>query len=448
MKTTRRSSSRKGAGAASGGAGRKAGGASASATKGKDPSAAKAAGTSRANKDEFTGAAPSAGRKTNGRRKSGGRKGTARASSAPAVTPAPARAEPAKASQRAAASGVFEVSEVSASPLKGPQRFDLRETLRREPAYGSMASERHLTVSGQDTAELLATGALPIEGVWVLQTPLGQGALTSHPGLGYKDGDNEDAGALGFIGKAADDDASSSLVFAGAFDQAGGMGSLENEVGAASRIAAESLPDAARAVARKGVAPVEALNQGIAKANRKIAKESADAGTRMVTTYAAFLVQGKTVHITNVGDSAVFVFSPDGSLKFATRPHNLGYEIGQATGSHEAGLFHSNIVTRALGDEEVEGDFTSLNVDDGDFIIGVSDGVTDANLPAQIDDTMRGKHWPRSHDDVTEDALGAIVRRSVSAEEVAIRVLNYALTQMGAELGKRDNVTVVSFRVG
>ena len=202
---------------------------------------------------------------------------------------------------------------------------------------------------------------------------------------------------------------------------ADGMGGAQaGEV--ASRIAAEAFDERTD----EGT-PEQQLARVALEANRRIfdlaQKDSSRSG--MGTTLTGLLVDGEEVAIVHVGDSRAYVFR-DGELRQLTRDHSLVEELrrqGRLTPEEAEEHPQRSIITRALGPErDVELDVHTHRARSGDLYLVCSDGLTSM---------------------VREDRVREIVAGAGSLHGAVD-----ALVAEANEMGGRDNITVVLFRLG
>ncbi len=202
---------------------------------------------------------------------------------------------------------------------------------------------------------------------------------------------------------------------------ADGMGGAQaGEV--ASRIAAEAFDE------RTGDGtPEQQLARVATEANRRIFELAQEDSSRsgMGTTLTGLLVDGDEVAIVHVGDSRAYLFR-DGELRQLTRDHSLVEELrrqGRLTPEEAEEHPQRSIITRALGPErEVELDVHTHRARSGDLYLICSDGLTSM---------------------VRESRL-----REILAESESLKSAVDALVVEANEMGGRDNITVVLFRVG
>jgi serine/threonine protein phosphatase PrpC len=202
---------------------------------------------------------------------------------------------------------------------------------------------------------------------------------------------------------------------------ADGMGGAQaGEV--ASRIAAEAFDE------RTGEGtPEQQLARVATEANRRIFELAQEDSSRsgMGTTLTGLLVDGDEVAIVHVGDSRAYLFR-DGELRQLTRDHSLVEELrrqGRLTPEEAEEHPQRSIITRALGPErDVQLDVHTHRARSGDLYLICSDGLTSMVREARL--------------------------REILAESKSLQSGVDALVAEANEMGGRDNITVVLFRVG
>ena len=206
-----------------------------------------------------------------------------------------------------------------------------------------------------------------------------------------------------------------------AFAVADGMGGAQaGEV--ASQIAAESFDERT-----DDGNPEQQLARVAHAANRRIFEQSeSDSSLRgMGTTLTGALVAGDEVTIVHVGDSRAYLLR-DGELRQLTRDHSLVEELrrqGRLTSEEAEEHPQRSVVTRALGVEpDVQLDVHTHQARSGDLFLLCSDGLTSM---------------------VRRDRMREIVSGSDSLDAAAD-----SLVREANEMGGRDNITVVMFRLG
>ena len=97
------------------------------------------------------------------------------------------------------------------------------------------------------------------------------------------------------------------------------------------------------------------------------------------TTFTAALVINEQVHFAHVGDSRLYLFSPDSSVRICTRDHSIVrrlVDLGQLTQEEAAVHPQRNVLYRALGQTEAfEADLDSFQLKHGSVMMICSDGL-------------------------------------------------------------------------
>jgi serine/threonine protein phosphatase PrpC len=203
---------------------------------------------------------------------------------------------------------------------------------------------------------------------------------------------------------------------------ADGMGGAQ-----AGEVAARIATDAFEHGVAADSAAEEELARIAAEANRRIFEHARADTSRsgMGTTLTAALVNGDEVSIVHVGDSRAYLFR-DGELRQLTRDHSLVEELrrrGQLTSEEAEEHPQRSVITRALGPEpSVEVDVHTHQARPGDVFLLCSDGLTSMVREERLRDIL-----------ATSESLRAAV-------DASVREAN--------QMGGRDNITVVLFRVG
>ncbi len=112
----------------------------------------------------------------------------------------------------------------------------------------------------------------------------------------------------------------------------------------------------------------------------------------MGTTLCCVTVSEKTALCANVGDSRMYVYSCDGSLKQISVDHSLVNNLimtGKLTKKEAAMSPKKNAITRAIGVEQsVSPDFYEVDIEKGDIILLCSDGLTNMVSESLIRDCL------------------------------------------------------------
>jgi serine/threonine protein phosphatase PrpC len=222
-----------------------------------------------------------------------------------------------------------------------------------------------------------------------------------------------------------------------ALDEAGRIAVLADGMGGynAGEVASQMASDRVRAelAARLrplGATPTEtelksALLDAVESANRAVydAAMSTAEYAGMGTTLVVAVYRGDKLWLGHIGDSRAYRFR-NGHLEQLTRDHSLLQEqidAGLITAEQAAYSMHKNLVTRAVGvDELVELEIHDYPVEPGDVLLMCSDGLSDMLSDDQITQLLR-----------TNDSLAGAGAMLVQAANAA---------------GGRDNIAVVLVR--
>ena len=221
-----------------------------------------------------------------------------------------------------------------------------------------------------------------------------------------------------------------------------GMGGAKSgEV--ASKLAAETFVE----VINQFIEPIKRKNKpvGTSDIKRALAKAVDIANERvyttakkneecngMGTTLVAALVIDKNVFIINVGDSRLYKIK-NNTIKQITKDHSWVQEMvdmGRITPEEAKNSTNKNIITRAVGTNSmVEGTIYQLKVEDGDFLLLCTDGLTGM---------------------VEDDVICNIVsndRHSSRLDQVELDLRVRKLIDTANKNGGHDNITVVLVRI-
>ncbi|MET0382260.1 MAG: Stp1/IreP family PP2C-type Ser/Thr phosphatase [Burkholderiaceae bacterium] len=222
-----------------------------------------------------------------------------------------------------------------------------------------------------------------------------------------------------------------------ALDEAGKIAVLADGMGGynagevASGMAAERVKaELGQRLKPYGDAPTEteiksALLDAVDNANREVYDAAMNHAeyAGMGTTLVVAVYRGEKLWLGHIGDSRGYRFR-NGHLEQLTRDHSLLQEqidAGLITAEQAAFSMHKNLVTRAVGvDEVVDLEIHDYPVEPGDLLLMCSDGLSDMLSDEQIEQLLR-----------TNDSLSA-------AGTMLIQAANAA--------GGRDNIAVVLAR--
>ena len=164
------------------------------------------------------------------------------------------------------------------------------------------------------------------------------------------------------------------------------------------------------------------LEAGVKTVNSEVYAESKLSETLngMGTTLVTCLLSGNDYHVSNVGDSRMYVIE-NGQMRQITKDHSYVaelIEIGVIT--KEQAITHpkKNVITRAIGSEDdIESDVFYGSLCAGSYIILCTDGLTNM---------------------VGEDEICDVILNSDS-----IKLASETLIDKANEAGGRDNITLI-----
>ena len=245
----------------------------------------------------------------------------------------------------------------------------------------------------------------------------------SVPDTGRARRNNEDSVALDEAGRIA--------VLA---DGMGGYNAGEVASGMASERVKSELLQRLKAL---GPTPNEAemksaLLDSVDSANREVydAAMSHPEYAGMGTTLVVAVYRGERLWLGHIGDSRGYRFR-NGHLEQLTRDHSLLQEqidAGLITAEQAAYSMHKNLVTRAVGvDELVDLEIHDYPVEPGDLLLMCSDGLSDMLTDEQIEQLLR-----------TNDSLPAAGAMLVQAANAAGGRDNIAVILARAKAGNKD----------
>ncbi|MFH1446178.1 MAG: protein phosphatase 2C domain-containing protein [Chloroflexota bacterium] len=162
----------------------------------------------------------------------------------------------------------------------------------------------------------------------------------------------------------------------------------------------------------------EKVMKGAVDEAQKLVIESVPGGG---TTFTAALVLNEQVHFAHVGDSRLYLFSPDSTVRVWTRDHSLVrrlVDLGQLTEEEAAVHPQRNILYRALGQTEAfEADLDSFQMKHGSVMMICSDGL-----------------WGLLYDDAMFDIISSHTSAMGACKE---------LVEAANNAGGPDNISVI-----
>ncbi len=172
--------------------------------------------------------------------------------------------------------------------------------------------------------------------------------------------------------------------------------------------------------------PAYVMEQAVSIANLEVRKASEEHRSfGMGTTLVACGVQGKTAYVSNVGDSRMYLVNRnDRSILQVTHDHSYVEEqVARGLLSRGSDEYNrkKNVITRAVGVySEVEADQFEIDLQEGDYLLLCSDGLTNLVSDEEIKATVLDESIPLK-------------------ERVGI------LVDAANAYGGRDNITVVLY---
>jgi protein phosphatase len=165
------------------------------------------------------------------------------------------------------------------------------------------------------------------------------------------------------------------------------------------------------------------LKTAIRHANRRVLEATKEKSEYegMATTVAAVLVDGDVANIGHVGDSRIYLLTPDEFTQLTSDHSWVNEQIQSGVISPDQARSHPlrNVVTRALGGRtDLAVDMQTRKMNEGELLLLCSDGLT----------TM-----------VADDEIEAVLRAAQGDVEKGVQDLVGAANDHGGE----DNITVV-----
>jgi serine/threonine protein phosphatase PrpC len=165
------------------------------------------------------------------------------------------------------------------------------------------------------------------------------------------------------------------------------------------------------------------LKTAIRHANRRVLEATKEKSEYegMATTVAAVLVDGDVANIGHVGDSRIYLLTPDEFTQLTSDHSWVNEQIQSGVISPDQARSHPlrNVVTRALGGRtDLAVDMQTRKMNEGELLLLCSDGLT----------TM-----------VADDEIEAVLRAAEGDVEKGVQDLVGAANDHGGE----DNITVV-----
>ncbi|MFT4144883.1 MAG: Stp1/IreP family PP2C-type Ser/Thr phosphatase [Mobilitalea sp.] len=171
--------------------------------------------------------------------------------------------------------------------------------------------------------------------------------------------------------------------------------------------------------------PIASIGEAIQETNKALRSKAMEQIELegMGTTFVAATIIGNDLYVANIGDSRLYVIGKE--MKQITEDHSLVEAMvksGELDRLQARVHPNKNVVTRALGaNSEVEPDFFEVSMEDGDFILICSDGLTNMLEDEKIEQIIKEK----------EDLQTAVETLVASANQN----------------GGKDNIAVILIRI-
>ena len=156
-------------------------------------------------------------------------------------------------------------------------------------------------------------------------------------------------------------------------------------------------------------------------AHQKIKENSIGDKKDMGTTLTSAIIKGNKCIVANTGDSRAYLIR-DGNILFKTKDHSFVQAlVDEGHISEEKARTHhmKNIITSALGLEDLKIDIYEWDLVDGDILLWSSDGL---------------------HDYVGKEDILNVVKNNDNPKDIVEELFNIALKET------RDNVSIIAFR--
>ncbi len=179
---------------------------------------------------------------------------------------------------------------------------------------------------------------------------------------------------------------------------------------------------------QKGRTIIGSMEGALRVTNERLLKEAfAEPDLQgMGTTFVAATVLPGEVLVANIGDSRLYIISEKGTMKQITQDHSRVEEMVQRGEISKKEAKHhpkKNEITRALGAmEQVAPDFFEVEIEQGDYILLCSDGLTNM---------------------VEDDEIKEVVLKSET--ELSDRASR--LVELANENGGRDNISLILVQI-
>ncbi len=203
----------------------------------------------------------------------------------------------------------------------------------------------------------------------------------------------------------------------------------------ASRMAIEHMEEALRQRVEESEGPLDAeqlrsaIINGIERANAAVR----ELGTGAATTLCVAEIQGDTVRVYHIGDSAIMLVGQRGKIKFQTLAHSpVGYAVEAGLLAEADAIHHEerHLISNVLGSAEMRIEMgPSRKMSFRDTLLLTSDGLLDNLLTDEIVARCRKGPLDKGVEQLMTDAFKRMERGP-----------------NGSKPSKPDDLTIVAFR--
>jgi serine/threonine protein phosphatase PrpC len=244
-------------------------------------------------------------------------------------------------------------------------------------------------------------------------------------------------------------------------DQNGGGKGLAS-IGQASEVVVTQLLGGVRQVARGAVHPTTALASSFQQAHGIVVEKNREQGHTHIDTAAAstgigVLAIGDNLHVGNVGDGRVVLWSAEGEPLRWTEPHNYNHEQWKATGDPYASWEFANGCTSMMGGFDEKGDPLAFRAEisdppwawvSGQLLLIGTDGLWDGDFEGQRSARVKGETYSEHNSEIFLRRLKIMITMSSHikdpkqrAERLAKDTISLVKQQLDLGFAKSDNCT-------
>ena len=173
---------------------------------------------------------------------------------------------------------------------------------------------------------------------------------------------------------------------------------------------------------------IGSMESALRQANELLLKEAMEEPEYegMGTTLVAATLEGKRLYIANVGDSRLYIINEEVGIRQIIQDHSLVEQKilrGELDRKEAKNHPEKNVITRAIGAaEQIVPDFFEVEVEEEDYILLCSDGLTN----------------------MVEDS---IIQTIVRKRELSLKDKGQQLIDLANENGGRDNISLILIHI-